>query len=264
MWGYEATMEKYSLYVKTIQGAAIRTLFEVLKEIVHDVSLCFDSTGIKLLTMDGARCALIYMKLKSESFEEFVCKGKFHAGLNMASVFKLVRMTGSHDTITFYMDHENTNELGIKIQNADKNSVTDFKLKLLDVDTEEITIRDEDFDSVITMPSAYFQRLCRDMLNISTIMTIRSEGNTLTLSCNGDFARQETVIGEADAGMNVASTSTKRIESSFSLKYLSLFCKASSLCNTIELFLKESYPLILKYNIASLGEMRFVLAPQLE
>lgn len=252
------------LYLKTIQGGAVRTLFEVLKEIVHDVCLRFDSTGVKLLTMDGARCALVYLRLRAESFEEYRCDGQFEVGVNMSSMFKLLRITGSHDTIAMYMDEDTRNELGIKIFNSDKNSVTDFKLKLLDVDSEEITIPDVEFDSIITMPSTYFQRLCRDMLNIADTMVIRSQGAQLCLECNGDFARQCTVIGEADAGMSVNAKTARKIEGRFSLKYLSLFCKAANLCNTIELFLRESYPLILKYNVASLGEIRFCLAPKVD
>ena len=249
-------------YLKSIQGGAIRTLFEVLKEIVHDVSLQFDSTGIRLLTMDGARCALISMKLRADSFEVFQCNGKYTVGINVASMFKLVRITGSHDTISLYMLSSCSNELGITIQNSDKNSVTNFHLKLLDVDSEEVVIPDVEFDSVITMPSTYFQRLCRDALNLADHMTIRSAGGTLVLSCQGDFARQETVIGQADAGMSICTRpDASAVEARFSLKYLSLFCKSSSLCNTMEMFLKESFPLILKYNIASLGEVKFALAP---
>lgn len=100
---------------------------------------------------------------------------------------------------------------------------------------------------------------------------------------------QETVIGEADAGMNISAKSEKTIEGRFSLKYLSLFCKAANLSNTIELFLKgsrrarrgvrlasrsrkvrrparptEAYPLIIKYNVASLGELRFCVAPKVD
>lgn len=257
-------MPTHALLLKSIQGNAIRTLFEVLKEIVHDVCLRIDSTGVKLLTLDGARCALVYMKLRADAFEEFRCDGVFNLGLNMSSMFKLVKTSGTHDTITLYMESVTDNELGIKIQNAEKNSVTDFKVKLLDVDDETITLPDVEFDSIITMPSAFFQRLCRDMLNIGETMSIRSTGGQLFLSCNGDFARQETVIGEADAGMTMSSKSDKVIEGRFSLKYLSLFCKASNLSNTIELFLKENYPLILKYNVASLGELRFVVAPKVD
>lgn len=258
------TSSSQQLLLKSIQGNAIRTLFEVLKEIVHDVSLRIDPTGVKLLTLDGARCALVYMRLRADAFEEFKCEGTHILGVNMASMFKLVKTSGSHDTITLYMDASTCNELGIKIQNAEKNSVTDFKLKLLDVDDEIISLPDVEFDSVITMPSAFFQRLCRDMLNISDTMIIKSTGSQLVLGCNGDFARQETVIGEADAGMNISAKTDKTVEGRFSLKYLSLFCKAANLSNTIELFLKEAYPLILKYNVASLGELRFCVAPKVD
>lgn len=255
---------KTVLLLRSIQGNAIRTLFEVLKEIVHDVSLRIDPTGIKLLTLDGARCALVYMRLRADAFEEFHCEGTHVLGVNMTSMFKLVKTSGPHDTITLYMDSGTTNELGIKVQNAEKNSVTDFKLKLLDVDDEVITLPDVEFDNVITMPSAFFQRLCRDMLNLGETMVIRSTGDQLVLSCNGDFARQETVIGQADAGMSMSARSDKTVEGRFSLKYLSLFAKATNLSNTIELFLKEAYPLILKYNVASLGELRFCVAPKVE
>lgn len=244
-------------YLKTIQGSAIRTLFEVLKEIVHDVSLKFDQTGVHLLTMDGARCAAVCMKLRAESFEEFHCTGEKVVGINVASMFRLVRIIGSHDTVTLYMLRDYQDELGIIIQNADKKSLTDFHLKLLEVDVLGFLIPEVDFDSVITMPSTYFQRLCRDALNIADHMTISSEGGTLTLLCEGDFARQKTVIGQTNEG--IAMSKSGRVNGKFSLKYLSLFCKSSSLCNTLELYLKDSHPLIMKYHIASLGEIKFVL-----
>ena len=134
----------------------------------------------------------------------------------------------------------------------------------LDVDSQTISIPDVEFDTVITLPSAYFQRICRDMLNLSDVMTIQSEGTQLTLSCDGDIASQSTIIGEADECMSMSTKSDKLVQGRFSLKYLTLFCRASNLCNTIELYVKEHFPLILKYNVASLGEIRFCLAPKLE
>ena len=49
-----------------------------------------------------------------------------------------------------------------------------------------------------------------------------------------------------------------------SLKYLVLFSKCTNLCNSVELFLKNDFPLITKYNIASLGEIKLCLAPKIE
>jgi proliferating cell nuclear antigen len=253
--------------VKSIQGGAIRTLFEVMKEIVHDVCLCFDNTGIKLTTMDGSRCALIYLRLDASRFEVFHCTGKVNTGINMNSMFKLVRTTGSHDTITLYQKNDVSNELGICISNADRNSVTDFALKLLDVDSEDIRLPDVEFDSVITLPSSYFQRLCRDMINIGDTVEISSAPDgTLKLSTHGDFARQETFMGEATegSGMVVSANTGAEVSGRFSLKFLVLFCRASSLCATVELLIKQSFPLIMKFNVASLGEIKFCLAPKVD
>ena len=47
----------------------------------------------------------------------------------------------------------------------------------------------------------------------------------------------------------------------FSLKYVNLFIKSSSLCSNVEIYLKKGYPLILEYRIGSLGKVQFVLAP---
>ena len=252
------------LLLKSIQGNAIRTLFEVLKEIVHDVCLRVDDTGVTLRTVDGAKCAMVYMKLRRESFEEFRCDGPLALGLNMGCVFKLVKTCGPHDTITFHMDSPSSNFLGIRIENADKNKVTNYKLRLMDVDEHIIRTPEVAFDSVITMPSQDFQKLCRDMQIIGDTICIRSQGNRLELSCEGDFAIQETVIGEAADGMAVSSISEKAVEGKYKLKYLVLFSRASSLSQTVELLLKDSYPLILKYNVASLGEMRFCVAPKVD
>jgi len=51
------------------------------------------------------------------------------------------------------------------------------------------------------------------------------------------------------------------ITGTFSLKYVNLFIKSSSLCSNVEIYLKKGYPLILIYRIGSLGKVQFCLAP---
>lgn len=254
----------YRMYLKSISGGAIRTLFETLKEVLHDVNLVFSPEGMRLVTIDGSRTAMVYLKLHAESFEEYRCTGTVHCGVNMNSMFKLLRITGSHDTIVMYCTTENTHELGIRVSNVERNASTDFKLRLLDVDSENIQIPAVSFDAVLTLPSTYFQRMCRDMLNLSDTITVSTRGPELVLSCHGDFASQETVISESEDCMSVHTASDKHVQGRYSLKYLTLFCRASSLSTTLEMYLKEAYPLIIKYNVASLGEIRFCLAPKMD
>ena len=54
--------------------------------------------------------------------------------------------------------------------------------------------------------------------------------------------------------------STKIIQGEFSLKNLGYFIKCTNLCNTIEVYLENDLPLIVKYSVASLGEIKLCLA----
>lgn len=251
------------LNITTIQSGAIRTLVEVLKEVLTDINLIFDSKGVKIIAMDGSHIALIHMRLDAHKFEVYECAKKIVVGLSMGSLYKLIKTVSNTDTTSFYIDDEKPHELGIKIVNSDKNSMTDFKLKLLDIDENEINIPDVEINCIITMPSNDFQRLCRDMSHLSDAMEITSEGDELKIRCDGDFASQETIIGQATHGLCVSRTDDDIITGKFSLKYLNLFTKSTNLSNTIELYLKNDYPLILKYNVANLGEIRFCLAPKM-
>jgi proliferating cell nuclear antigen len=56
-------------------------------------------------------------------------------------------------------------------------------------------------------------------------------------------------------------SSSEVVQGLFQLKHLVLFTKCTSLCPSIEMYLKNDYPLILKYTVANLGEIKLVLAP---
>ena len=248
---------KPGLYMRTIQGGVIRSLFDTLKDIVHDVNLRVDSTGVRLVTMDKSKCALVHLKLDADSFEEYSCDGSYTLGINVTNTFKLIRSAGGRDSIAFRYDPSSSHELDIIIQNFQRNSSTTFSLKLLDVDADDIELEDTDFESIITMPSAYFQRICRDMSDIADTMTISNDGWSVTLSCDGQFASQRTVVGQADEGMTMTCGGDPA-EGRYQLKFLTTFCKSSNLCPTVEIYLRQHH-MALKYSVASLGSIKFCL-----
>jgi len=258
-------MVKNIMLLKTVQSGAMRTLVEVLKDVLNDVTLTFDSTGVKIIAMDGSHVALIHMKLEADRFEHYHCDKELNVGVCMQSWYKLMKTVSNNDTISMFMTEDDTDKLGISIHNSDKNSITNFNLKLLDIDNQTLNIPDVEINCVVTMPSNDFQRLCRDMSNISDTVEIISKDDSLVFTCNGDFASQETVIGEATHGLIFTKKEHEtHVGGKFSLKYINLFTKSTNLCNSIELYIKNNYPLILKYGVANLGVVRFCLAPKME
>ncbi|CAB4574112.1 MAG: proliferating cell nuclear antigen (pcna) [Actinobacteria bacterium] len=251
--------------IKTIQSQVFRTLVEALKEIITDGNLEIDNTGIRLIAMDKSHTVLIHLRLHADKFESFYCSKPLILGLNMINFFKLIKTVANDDTLTLYVDRADENKLGIIIENARKNSVTTYKLKLIEINEATIHIPRVEFPSVITMPSATFQKVCREMSNISDKIEITSQGDRLILGCDGEFADQETVMKETTDGMHFMKQENPKdiIQGVFNLNHLILFTKCSGLCNTIEIYLKNEYPLIILYRVASLGEIKLCLAPEL-
>jgi len=254
----------YVLEVQTVQASAFRILIEALKEILTDANLEFDETGMKIMAMDSSHTVLVHLKLTANNFELYKCKSKISIGVNMINLFKLIKTMGNSDILTLYLEEDNQSVLGIHIENSEKNTITKYKLNLMDLHQDNIQIPPPTFSSVITMPSTDFQKICRDMHNLSEELEIKSLGNQLIFSCNGDFASQETLIGETNSGMSYIQNDSpdEIVQGIFNLKYLVLFGKCTNLCNSIELYLKNDYPLIIKYSVASLGEIKLCLAPK--
>ena len=258
--------DKYIFNVKTVQSGAFRILIESLKEILTDTNIIFDETGIKLIATDNSQIVLIHMKLLSENFEYFYCDKKIIIGVNMMNMFKLIKTMNNNDTLTLFIEKDNPNRLGIKINNIEKNTQTLFKMNLLDISEDELSIPPAKFETELTLPSSDFQKIIRDMTNIGENIEIKSVGTSLILNCDGDFANQETVLCETQNGLNFSKSTgpEKPIQGIFSLKYLLLFTKCTNLCNLIHMYIKNDYPLVICYNVANLGKIKLCLSPNTE
>jgi len=252
------------LEIRTVQSSAFKILIEALKELLTETTIEFDETGMKIVSMDTSMVVLVHLKLDANKFEYYTCTGKVTIGVNMLNFYKLIRTINSNDTLSLFIEAADKNHLGIKIENAEKNTKTTFKLDLMDLDHPKIQVDPADFNAVITIPSVDFQKICRDMNNIAEFVEMKNIGNQLILSCKGDFCSQETILADSDSYNCVASKETGKgdeiVQGIFNLKYLVLFTKCTNLCNTVELYLKNDYPLVVQYLVASLGVVKLAVA----
>lgn len=244
--------------LKTVQASAFKSIFEVLKDILNDVNIYFTKEGIKITTLDTARAALVDLHLSSDNFEEYVCdEEECVAGVNITNTFKLLKPVTNNDTLELEFAKE---VLKFRIQNEVKKSNTEFKLKLLEIDEDHIQIPALETAVTTVMQSSDFQRICRDMMNLSTEIRISREGGELVFECDGDFAKQNTRI-QCDDQENFEYT----LSGLYSLKYLNLFTKATSMCSNVQILMEDEMRfLILKYDVANLGELKFYLATKVD
>jgi proliferating cell nuclear antigen len=236
----------------TIQASAFKSTFEVLKDILNDVNIYFRPTGMYIVTLDTARTSLIDMFLAADNFEEYHCdKEEIVAGINISNTFKLLKTITNNDVLRLEINSKES--MDIEITSESKKTSTKFRLKLLDINESRIEVPDVSMSTVTILPSADFQRLCRDMSNIGTDIEIKREAKELKLRCEGDFADQETSIECVDESPIITGL--------YSLKYLNIFTKATSMCASVQIIQETGNRfLILKYNVANLGDLKFYLA----
>lgn len=257
---------EYILEIKTVQASVFKQVVDALKEILMDVNLEFDETGMKVVALDTTHIVLVHLKLDADRFETYHCEKKLYVGINMMKLHMLIKTVSNNDVLTLFIERGDPNNLGILIENPQKNLRTTYKLSMLDIDVINISIPPVDFETTITMPSVAFQKIIRDMHNLADFIEISNVENQLMFKCRGDFCTQETVIGaDKNDQINIVKNSTKTheiIQGVFSLKYLNMFIKCTNLSSTVELYIKNTYPLVLCYSVASLGTIKLCLAEQ--
>jgi len=235
----------------TIQASAVKSIFEVLKDILNDVNIYFQPDGMYIVTLDTARTSLVDMYLAADNFEEYSCEQEIIAGINISNTFKLLKTITNNDVLKIEINSKE--HMDIEIISESKNTNTHFQLKLLDINESRIEVPNVTMTSNTILPSADFQRLCRDMSNIGTDIEITRSGFDFRLKCNCDFASQETCIKCPEESSEIGGL--------YSLRYLNIFTKATSMCASVQIMQEEGNRfLILKYNVANLGDLKFYLA----
>ena len=261
-------MSNNVLTIKTVQISPFRTLMTALKDILLETNITFQADGMRIINMDKSHTILVHLFLKAENFEVYDCKhDKIVIGVNMFHLFKLINSIDNDDTLTMYIeaaDYNNgiVNNLGLRFENGDIKQCKTQKLRLIEPDTEELEVPNVTFSSVLNLPSTDFQKIIRDLSSISDTVEIKSVTNELIFRCRGAFASAEVRRAEADGSMEfLQQDSQKIIQGNFSLKNLGYFIKCTNLCSQIEMFLENDLPLVVKYSVASLGDIKLCLAP---
>ena len=257
------------LTIKTVSIQPIRNLTTALKDILTDATITFTKEGMRIINFDKTHTMLVSVVLHANKFEMYRCvPDKIVVCTNTMHFFKLISTLSNDDTLTMYIDKEDYQDgivsyLGMEFDNRNVGQTYDYKLRLIEPDTEELVIPDVEYSTIINLPTADFQKIVRDLNALTDRVEIKSVGDDLIFSCMGTFAKTKFKRSESDHHMDfiVKPDPSVIIQGEFSVKSLNNFIKCTPLCSHLEMYLGNDLPLIVKYDVASLGEIKLCLAP---
>jgi len=256
------------LIAQTSQVPNFKTLIAALKDILLETNMTFRPDGIRIINMDKSQTILAHLFLDATKFQRYECKQeKIIIGLNVPHLFKLFGDINHEDVLTICIENEDYSDgivsyLTLKFENKQSNKCKRQRLRLIEPDQEELTYPDVTFSSIINLSSTDFQKIIRDLQGISPTVEIKSVGTELTFKCSGQFATSEISRYEKEGEMTskVRPEPSKIIQGVFTLKNLNYFIKCTNLCPQVELYLENDLPLVVKYNVSDLGDIKLCVS----
>lgn len=254
-------------------------------------------SGLEIAISDSTRT--IFIRVKLNGFEEFVCNRTkpFEIGINLQNLYKLIKTVDKDDIMSLYVLESDKQNLVIEIENQEKNSKTFNKLHLYDLNYTSKKPQNIEFDVGITMQSTEFHKICKEMNTIAEYIDIRCTDKNIAFSCKGDCSERTTFYKSGGgSGLKIESTDntqkdqqdqqdqqdqteqqdqtdleenpkkvqqkkTNIVQGIYELKNIVLFTKCSNLCNEINIYMKNDFPLTINYTVATLGSITIALSP---
>merc|ERR1712002_1268199 len=152
-------------------------------------------------------------------------------------------------------------------ESPNQEKVSDYELKLMDIDSEHLGIPETEYSCVIKMPSGEFARICRDLSTFGESIIIACTKEGVKFSAMGDIgsaniklAQSSSVDKEEEA---VSIDMQEPVTLTFACKYLNMFTKATPLSPQVSLSMSPDVPLVVEYKIGEVGHVRYYLAPRI-
>ena len=139
---------------------------DAIKDLVQDCNFDCNDSGIALQAMDNSHVALVSMLLRSEAFTPFRCDRNIALGINLGSLTKVLRAAQNDDILTIKAE-DAPDVVNLVFENNTTDRMSEYDIKLMDIDQEHLGIPETEYAATISMPAAEFQRICRDLSALS-------------------------------------------------------------------------------------------------
>ncbi|OBT62995.1 hypothetical protein VE03_07626 [Pseudogymnoascus sp. 23342-1-I1] len=262
----EASTKMLLLEARLEQANLLKKVVDAIKDLVQDCNFDCNDSGIALQAMDNSHVALVSMMLKAEGFSPYRCDRNIALGVNLTSLTKVLRAAQNEDILTIKAE-DAPDVLNLVFESSDSDRLSEYDLKLMDIDQEHLGIPETEYSATVSMPSAEFKRICMDLMALSESVSIEASKDGVKFSCDGDIGngavtlRSHTNVDKPENNVEIELTDSVAL--TFSLKYLVNFCKASGLSGTVKLCLSPEVPLLVEYALAGSSYLRFYLAPKI-
>merc|ERR1712167_110073 len=161
------------------------------------------------------------------------------------------KICGPNDSLKLKWDND-ADIVNFQCEGAEEDRIADFDLKLMQIESEHMEIPEQQYKVVAKLPSAEFQKICRDLREFGETMQVQASKEGIRFSVQGDIGSGNVMLKPREAEKpedKVSLTVHESVTATFALRYLANFSKAAPLSGTVELCIGNDSPLSVKYEL---------------
>merc|ERR1712198_622552 len=238
---------------RLIQGSLLKKVLESIKDLLKEATWDCSDSGIQLQAMDNSHVSLVAVNLRHDGFDKFRCDRQLSMGMNLDSMSKILKCAANDDIITVKAQDQADN-VTFMFESPNQEKVSDYEMKLMNLDQEHLGIPETDYACVIKMPAGEFARVVRDLSQFGESVIISCTKEGVKFSAAGDIELAQTAnVDKEDEAVSIEMQ--EPVTLTFATRYLNMFTKASCLAPQVSLSMSPDVPLVVEYNIGDIGHI---------
>ncbi|GMM35815.1 proliferating cell nuclear antigen [Saccharomycopsis crataegensis] len=246
------------------EASLLKKVIDSIKDCVALCNFNCQPDGISVQAVDDSRVLLVSLLIGAESFSDYRCDRDITLGIDLKSFSKIIRCGANEDYLTLIAE-DSPDSVALIFEDKNKDKTSEYSLKLMDIDAEFLEIDEMEFDSVITLPSSEFQKICRDLNTLSESLQIVVTKDSVKFASKGDSGNGNVII-KPQTNLDKPEESVKvdlkqPVDLTFGLRFIADIIKATPLSSTVTIKLSDKTPALFEYKLPS-GYLRFYLAPK--
>ncbi|MFQ5531089.1 MAG: hypothetical protein ACE5ES_00575 [Candidatus Nanoarchaeia archaeon] len=258
------------MLVKLDNPLLLSKAVEIISELVTEVRIKVNESGMSITAIDPANVAMVGFKLPRAAFSQFEIStekieespesegiGGEVLGVNLDNLKKILRRAGSGSSLIL---EKKENVLEIAIQDRIKRN---FLLSLIEIDSEDKSLPELEFSSSVELNS-------EDLVDAIEDCGVVADACSLEIQEDQASGKNYFLIhakglnsAKAEFSANEVKIDAEPCRSKYSLEYFQKFMKASKLSDKTILKFANDHPMRMDVKTQDV-EMNFILAPRVE
>jgi len=250
-------------------AGALKSVFDVLKDLVNDVNFIFSENGLKIVAVDPEKVVAVCFHMERPyeyEFEEGLVNLFF--GINIPTFAKLLKGADSEHVIELIIHQDTPNVMKVKLEHLTKDMVSMTSLYGLALPKDEVVMPERTYEMTASLSTKDLGRTIKDLshgtrhITISSVASVGDHPQFLRFSTEGDVYSYTTSVSlcPSEDGLQWKSFDIEEVHGKYMIKYIEKFLKAQ-VGPRIEVSMNKDSVLFLSYANFALGTLNMTVAP---